>query len=64
MNVSDDSDGRAHMDHIALPHEELFCLCAYCLNHRFRQQFLLVEARDTLVEVHGSCEIAGQRWRP
>lgn len=59
VDVADDGDGGAHVHHIALAHQQLLGLGAYCLDHRLGQEFLLVEARDALVEVHGGCDIGG-----
>ena len=35
--VADDSDGRVDMHHVALLHQKLLGLGAYCLDHRIRQ---------------------------
>jgi hypothetical protein len=55
VDVADDGDGRAHVDHIALAHQQLLGLGAYRFDDRLGQEFLFVEARDALVEIHGSC---------
>ena len=49
------------MDDVALAHQQLLGLCAYCFDDRLGQEFLFVEARDALVEVHGSWSRRCQR---
>jgi len=52
VNVSDDRDRGGDVYHIALLHEKLFCLCAYCLYYRVCQQLLLIESLDAFIEVY------------
>lgn len=51
MYVADDRDGGAHVDDIALAHEQLLRLGAYGLNDGLGEELLLVEARYTFVQV-------------
>jgi hypothetical protein len=44
----------ADVYNIAFAHQQLFRLGAYGLDDRFGEKFLLVEARDALVEIDGS----------
>jgi len=53
MDVSHDSNGRAHMHDIALPHEEFFCLGADGLDDGLGQEFPLVQAGDAFVQIDG-----------
>lgn len=53
MDVSDNGYGGADMDDVALTHEQLLRLCAYCFDDRLGEKFFLVEARDTLVQIDG-----------
>jgi hypothetical protein len=55
VDVADDGDGRADVHHVALLHEQLLGLCAYCLDDRLGQQLLLGEARNALIEIYGGC---------
>lgn len=55
MDIADDCHRRSNVHNIALLHEELFRLCAYCLDHRLGQQLLLGESRYALIEIYGSC---------
>jgi hypothetical protein len=52
VDVTHDGDGRPDVHHVALLHEQLLGLCAYCLDHRLGQQLLLGEALYALVDVY------------
>jgi hypothetical protein len=54
MDITNHSDGRANVHHIALLHKELFRLCTYCFYYGLGQQLLLRKPRYTFVEVDGS----------
>lgn len=59
MDVADDGDGGVNVHDIALLHQELFCLGAYCLDDRVGEKFFFVEASNALIEVDGGCDAAG-----
>jgi hypothetical protein len=52
MDIPNNRDGRRDMHHVALFHKQFLSLCAYCLNDRFCQQFLLVQSFDAFVQVN------------
>ena len=54
MNVSNHSDGRGNVNHIALLHQQLFCFGAYCFDDRVCEKFFFVEALYAFVKVHTS----------
>ena len=56
MDVADNCDRCAHVDNIALSHEQLFGLCADGLDDRLSQELFLVQARDALVQIDGRCK--------
>lgn len=49
--IPDDGYGGADVDNVAFAHEQLFRLGAYCFDDGFCKQFLLVQARDALVQI-------------
>lgn len=51
MDVADDGYWSLDVHDVALLHEHLFCLCAYCLDDRFGKQLLLVESGDAFVKI-------------
>lgn len=53
VDVADNCDGGADVDDIALAHEQFLGLGADGLDDRLGEEFLLVEARDALVQVDG-----------
>ena len=53
VDVSHDGHGAPYMDHIALLHQQLFRLRAYCFDDEFIEEFLLVQLLDALIEVDG-----------
>lgn len=55
MDITNDSDRRSNVHHVALLHEQLLGLCAYCLDDRLGQQFLLGKPRYAFIEVYASC---------
>lgn len=63
MDVTDDSDGRSNVYHITLLHEQLLGLCAYCLDDRLGQQFLLGKPRYAFIEVYTGCAVLVWVWR-
>lgn len=63
MYVTDDGDGGEHVDDIALAHEQFLGLGAYCLDHGLGEEFLLVQARYTLVEINRGGQARHFGWR-
>lgn len=51
VDVADDGYWSLDVHDVALLHEHLFCLCAYCLDDRFGKQLLLVESGDAFVKI-------------
>lgn len=51
VNITDDRHRCENVHHVALLHEELFRLRAYCLDDRLGQEFLLVKPCYALIEV-------------
>lgn len=51
MDVADDRDGRLHLHDIALLHQQLLRLGAYCLDDRVGEELLVVQPFDAFVEV-------------
>lgn len=55
MDIANDGDGGANVDDVALAHQQLFRFGANGLDDGFGEKFPLVQARDALVKVDGSC---------
>lgn len=54
MDVTDDRDRRLDVDDIALLHQQLLGLGAYCLDDGIGQEFFAVEPSDAFIEVYAS----------
>lgn len=54
MDIANYCDGSFNVNDIALAHKQLLRLGADSFNNRFGEQFFLIQARDTLVQVDGS----------
>jgi hypothetical protein len=52
MDITDNGDGCSDVNHIALLHEQLLSLCAYCLYDRLRKQLLLGQPGYTFIQVY------------
>lgn len=51
VDVADDGDGCLHLHDIALFHQQLFRLGAYCLDDRVGEQLLVVQSFYAFVEI-------------
>ena len=52
MNVSDHRDRRLYVYDIALFHQQLFRLGAYCFDYGVSEELLPVQASDAFVEIY------------
>ena len=55
MYVTDHRDRRLDVHNIALLHQQLFRLGAYCFDYRVREELFPVKAGDTFVKVYAGC---------
>lgn len=65
MDVADDCDRRLDVHHVALLHQQLLRLGAYCFDHRLSEQLLSIQAGDAFVEVNAGCkQMSTDNYRP
>ena len=67
MDVTDYCHRRLDVDNIALLHQQLLRLGAYCFDHGVGEELLSIQACDALIEVDAGCtrfiSHGGEVWR-
>ena len=63
VNITNDSYGSLDVHNVALLHEHLFCLCAYCLYDGLGEQLLIVEPLDAFVEIDAGLQTSALATR-